>query len=68
MFVIYQRTIPLKFQFTLDLFLSIRELTKVAYEYSECLLRELIWNSFFSQILWHNPHVISHPFKKNIME
>ena len=45
-------------------FLSIRELTKVAYKYSECLLRELIWHSFFSQILWHNPHVTSHPFKK----
>lgn len=45
-------------------FLSIREVAKVAFNYSECLLRELIWRSFFSQILWHNPHVISHPFRK----
>ena len=44
--------------------LSIREVTKVAYENSECLLRELIWHSFFSQILWHNPDVVSQPFKK----
>lgn len=45
-------------------FLSVREVVKVVYKHSECLLRELIWNSFFSQILWHNPHVVSHPFKK----
>ena len=45
-------------------FLSIREIVKVAHKYSESVLRELIWRSFFSQILWHHPHVVSQPFRK----
>ena len=32
-------------------FLSIREVVEIANKHSECLLRELIWRSFFSQIL-----------------
>ena len=31
-------------------FLSVREVAKSAYQYSEKLLKELIWRSFFSQI------------------
>jgi deoxyribodipyrimidine photo-lyase len=44
-------------------FLSIREVAKTAFQYSESLLKELIWRSFFSQILWHNPHVVDKCFK-----
>ena len=44
-------------------FLSVRELAKVAYQYSETLLKELIWRSFFCQILWRHPHVVNSCFK-----
>lgn len=43
--------------------LSIREVVKIAFQYSESLLKELIWRSFFSQILWHNPHVVNKCYK-----
>lgn len=43
--------------------LSIREVAKLAFQYSESLLKELIWRSFFSQILWHNPHVVDKCYK-----
>ena len=44
-------------------FLSVREVAKIAFQYSESLLKELVWRSFFSQILWHNPHVVDKCFK-----
>lgn len=44
-------------------FLSVREVANLAYQYSEKLLKELIWRSFFSQILWHNPHVVDTCFR-----
>ena len=44
--------------------MSVRELAKIAYQYSESLLKELIWRSFFCQILWHNPQVVNQSFKK----
>jgi deoxyribodipyrimidine photo-lyase len=45
-------------------FLSVREVAKSAYQYSEKLLKELIWRSFFSQILWHNPQVVDTCFRE----
>jgi deoxyribodipyrimidine photo-lyase len=44
-------------------FLSVRELAKIAFQYSETLLKELIWRSFFSQLMWHYPHVVTKCFK-----
>ena len=44
--------------------LSIREVTKVAYQYSNAFLKELIWRSFFSQILWNNPNVVNSCYKE----
>jgi deoxyribodipyrimidine photo-lyase len=44
-------------------FLSIREVAKLAYQYSESLLKELVWRSFFSQLIWHNPYVVDKCFK-----
>ena len=43
--------------------LSVREVAKIAFEHSSLLLREIVWRSFFAQILWHNPRVISQPFR-----
>ena len=43
--------------------LSVREVAKIAFEHSSLLLREVIWRSFFAQILWHNPRVTSQPFR-----
>ena len=43
--------------------LSVREVVKIAFEHSSLLLREVVWRSFFAQILWHNPRVISQPFR-----
>lgn len=43
--------------------LSVREVAKIAFEHSSLLLREVVWRSFFAQILWHNPRVISQPFR-----
>ena len=45
-------------------FLSIREVARMAYEYSPTFLKELIWRSFFTQVLWHNPKVVSSCFKE----
>lgn len=49
---------------------SIRELTRVAFERSEAgdagaeaWLSELIWRDFYHQILYHHPHVIERAFK-----
>jgi len=44
-------------------FLSIREVVKIALQYSEIFLNELIWRSFFSQILWNYPRVVDSCFK-----
>jgi len=42
---------------------SVREIANIAYQYSDCLLNELIWRSFFAQVLWHNPHLVNSCFK-----
>ncbi|MGC6490549.1 MAG: cryptochrome/photolyase family protein [Flavobacteriales bacterium] len=44
--------------------MSVRELVKIAYQYSEPLLDELIWRSFFAQVLWNNPHVVHSPYRE----
>lgn len=43
--------------------LSIREVVNLAYQYSETFLKELIWRSFFIQVLWHYPHVVDSCFR-----
>ncbi len=43
---------------------SIRELVKTAQVLNEQWLNELIWREFFMSILFHFPHVIKGPFKK----
>ena len=43
--------------------LSIRSLVKVAEEWNETYLKELIWREFFMQILYHFPHVERRSFK-----
>ena len=43
--------------------ISIREVTRIARNYSEVFLNELIWRNFFSNILWHFPHVENKAFK-----
>jgi deoxyribodipyrimidine photo-lyase len=45
-------------------FLSIREVSKIAYQYSDTFLNELIWRSFFAQILWHYPKVVTSCFRE----
>ena len=45
-------------------FLSIREVVKTAYQYSDTFLKELIWRSFFSQIIWHYPKVVGSCFRE----
>tara|TARA_B100000963_G_scaffold86183_1_gene73818 strand:- start:5139 stop:6440 length:1302 start_codon:yes stop_codon:yes gene_type:complete len=45
-------------------FLSIREVVKIALQHSEIFLNELIWRSFFSQILWNYPRVVDNCFKE----
>ena len=42
---------------------SIRALAKQASEINETYLNELIWREFFSQILFHYPHVTAGAFK-----
>jgi deoxyribodipyrimidine photo-lyase len=44
--------------------ISIRQLVSIAQQESEVFLNELIWREFFSQILWHFPHVVDSPFRK----
>ncbi len=43
--------------------ISIRATTRVAQEYNEVWLNELIWRNFYMMILWHFPHVVTHAFK-----
>lgn len=42
---------------------SIREVAKLAINWSEVFLNELIWREFFMQILWHFPQVETKAFK-----
>ena len=43
--------------------ISIRKVVKMAMNWSEVYLNELIWREFFMQILWHFPHVETKAFK-----
>jgi deoxyribodipyrimidine photo-lyase len=43
--------------------ISIREVTRIALDWSEVFLNELIWRNFFSQILRHFPQVENKAFK-----
>lgn len=45
-------------------FLSIREVVNIAYQYSETFLKELIWRSFFAQVLWHFPHIVDSCYRE----
>ena len=45
-------------------FVSVREVVNIAYQYSETFLKEIIWRSFFAQVLWHNPRVVNSCFKE----
>ncbi len=42
---------------------SIRRLTRLAYNTNEKWLNELIWRNFYMAILWHFPHVVNKAFK-----
>jgi deoxyribodipyrimidine photo-lyase len=42
---------------------SIRKVVKLAMNWSEVFLNELIWREFFMQILWHFPRVETTAFK-----
>ncbi|MCC5943836.1 MAG: deoxyribodipyrimidine photo-lyase [Bernardetiaceae bacterium] len=43
--------------------ISIRELAKKAMSINETFLNELIWRDFYMMILYHNPQVVTAPFK-----
>lgn len=43
---------------------SIRDLVKLAIQWNEQWLNELIWREFFMMILYHFPNVVSESFKK----
>ncbi len=43
--------------------ISIREKARHAQAWSETYLGELIWRDFYSQILYHFPRVVGHPFR-----
>ena len=43
--------------------ISIREKARSAQRLNAIYLNELIWRDFYSQILAHFPHVVSHPFQ-----
>ena len=43
--------------------LSIRKLARKAQELNGSYLNELTWRDFYSQVLWHNPHVVNGAFK-----
>jgi len=43
--------------------ISIRKVAKLAMNWSEVFLNELIWREFFMQILWHFPQVETKAFK-----
>lgn len=42
---------------------SIRELVRVAIQFNESWLNELIWREFFKQITMHYPHVVNQSFR-----
>lgn len=42
---------------------SVRKLVKIAQKENATWLGELIWREFFSQILYHYPHVVDGPFR-----
>ncbi|HCR91371.1 MAG TPA: deoxyribodipyrimidine photolyase [Prolixibacteraceae bacterium] len=42
---------------------SIRKVTRIALQYSEIFLNELIWRNFYMDILWHFPKVEKQSFK-----
>jgi deoxyribodipyrimidine photo-lyase len=44
--------------------ISVRYLVKLAAEWNEQWLNELIWREFFMMILFHYPHVVNDSFKK----
>jgi deoxyribodipyrimidine photo-lyase len=44
--------------------LSVRDLVKLALQWNETWLNELIWREFFMMILFHFPNVVSESFKK----
>lgn len=44
--------------------ISIRKLVLQAQSENQVYLSELIWREFFTQIMFHYPHVINHNFKK----
>ncbi|ATH08704.1 deoxyribodipyrimidine photolyase [Halobacteriovorax marinus] len=41
-----------------------RKLASIAYHTNKTWLNELIWREFFSQILFHFPHVVNAPFRE----
>jgi deoxyribodipyrimidine photo-lyase len=43
---------------------GIRRLVARTLPHSETWLNELIWREFYKMILWHFPHVVNAPFKK----
>jgi deoxyribodipyrimidine photo-lyase len=43
---------------------SIRKMAALAEKHNETWLNELIWREFYSAILQHFPHVVSHAFNK----
>lgn len=45
--------------------ISIRQLAQKAIEKDETFLNELIWRDFYSQIVWHFPHVAQRAFKSD---
>jgi deoxyribodipyrimidine photo-lyase len=42
---------------------SPRELAREGKKFSDVWLSELIWRDFFTQILWHYPHVVNQSFR-----
>ncbi len=44
--------------------ISIRYLVKLAFQWNEQWLNELIWREFFMMILYHYPYVVQSSFKK----
>ncbi len=43
--------------------ISIRKLVKIANEFNQTFLNELIWREFFMMILYHFPQVVNHSFR-----
>ncbi len=42
---------------------SVRELTRLTFPWSDKYVNELIWREFYQMILWHFPHVSKRAFK-----